>query len=467
MEATVQSANYLAYIALFSWPFVAIVLFLTMPPRWACAVTLIAGDMFLPPQFAVHFSGLPPIDKDLMVSISALLGCLIVKPRAIFGRSREGRRYYLFVVILIIGAYFTASTNTDSLKVGRGSLPGLTSHDFFSVAVRHLLFWWPAFFLGKKLFTTADDLRVLFTVLTVGGLVYSLPIFIELKLSPQLNGWVYGYSAASFDQSIRWGGYRPTVFMRHGLNVALFMLMSVIAATGLARTRTPVFGLPASWLALYLGLVLVSCHSVGALFYGIVLIPALLWMRPKRQARLSITLAALVFLYPLLRFYDLIPVDSVSSFFNAVVGPDRAQSLEFRLINEGELLGKAILRPWFGWGGWGRQFTYYDWGGRRTTPDGEWIVVLGSAGVVGFIGIFGLMLFPIFQFARKKLPRMVSRRDAILGATALFIATAYVFDLLPNSGVAPYLMMTIGALAGFEVDDWSPEPVLVDQLAMS
>lgn len=453
MDPSVQ-ANFFAYVALFSWPFVAIGFFLMMPPRWAGAVSLVAGDMFLPPKFGVHIAGLPLLDKDLIVSISAVLGCLIVRPRAILGGSKTGSRYFIFILILMVGAFFTVQTNQNPIPIAHRVLPALTFHDFISTITHDLLYWWPAFFLGRKLFTKAEDLEVLCTVMTMGGLIYSLFIFVELRMSPLFNNWVYGYRAGSFDQTIRAGGYRPTVFMRHGLNVALFMLMSVLAATGLARARVRVWGISARWIAIYLALVLVACHSVGALVNAIVLVPALIWMRPRMQSRVATLIAGLVLFYPLLRFYDLIPVDSMINFFTATFGAERAESLNFRLVNEGELLKRATERPWFGWGGWNRQFLFTSWGAMATIVDGEWIAVLGGSGAVGFLGVFGLMLVPIFVFARR-LRKMVSQRDAILGSAVLFISVAYVFDLLPNSGVAPYLMMMIGALAGITIDDGS------------
>jgi hypothetical protein len=453
MAVNIQ-ANFLAYLMLFSWPLFGIVFFLMFPARWACAVTLVGGEMFLPSNFEVHFSGLPPFDKDLSVSLAAILGCLIVKPRAILRGSRTERRYVALLLIIIVGFFFTVLTNADPIPVARTILPGLTLRDFVVMTIRLLLYWWPAFFLGSKLFTRAEHLEVLCTVLTVGGLVYSLFILVELKMSPVFNKWVYGYgmSTSAFLQNIRDGGYRPTVFMQHGLNVALFMLMCLLAATGLASARIRLFGLPTRAVVVYLGLILSVIHSSGALLDAIVLVPSLLWMRTRSQARLATMIASLVLFYPLLRFLDLIPVDSVVGFFNSLLGPARAESLSFRLVNEAELLARAVQRPWFGWGGYARQMTFYQWGGQKTVIDGEWIGIFGYSGIVGFVGHFGLLLLPIFVFARKRLRQMPPGRDTILASTVLFISAAYVFDLLPNAGVAPYLTMTVGALAGVQVN---------------
>lgn len=451
MEVSLQG-NLLAYVALYAWPLVAIGLFASLPARWACAITLIGGDMFLPPNLGLHLPGLPELDKDPVLSISAMLGALVVKPRAVLGSRPTGRYYNIFVALLLLHVLLTCLGNPDSIRAGRRLMPGLGLHDFFSMSIRAVLGWWPAFFLGRKLFSKAADLEVLCTVLTVGGLVYSLFVFVELKMSPQFNNWIYGYRQSAFGQEIRAGGYRPVVFMRHGLNLALFMLMSLFGAIGLARARIRLFGIQTRWMAVYLALVLAACHSSGALVYAVVLVPVLIWMRPRWQARLATVLTALVLFYPLLRLADLVPVDSILGFFETVLGAERAGSLGYRLQNEAQLLQRAMQRPWFGWGGWGRQFLYSDAGTLDSVVDGEWISVLGEGGLLGFVTVFGLMLWPIFVFARKKLLRLTSRREAALGSAVLFMCVAYVIDLLPNAGVAPYLMMLIGALAGVDVD---------------
>jgi hypothetical protein len=413
--------------------------------------------MFLPPLFSIRVSGLPAIDKDLVASLSAILGCLIVKPRVLLRRSKSARGYFGFIVLLIAGAFMTIMTNRDSLLAGRIVKAGLTMSDFFAMAVHDLVYWWPAFFIGMKVFSRTEDLKTLFTALAIGGVIYSFCVFLEIRLSPQLNNWTYGYSQALIGMAKRGDSFRPVVYMRHGLNVALFLAACVLATTGLARARVSILGLPAWAFALYLTIVLVACRSAGAIFYVAALVPTLLWMPARWQKRLAITIAGLVVFYPLLRFLDLIPVDSIVNFFTATAGEERAGSLAFRLTNERALLVKAALRPWFGWGGWGRQFPYSIWG-KLAIPDGEWIVVLGESGAVGFLGIFGLLLLPIFRFARKRLSQEASGPARFLGATALFISVAFVFDLLPNAGMAPYLLLIVGALAGAEEEARTSSP---------
>ena len=445
-----NNASITAYAAFALWPFVTLALFALLPARVACVIAIVAGEMFLPPNPMNGVPLLPPIDKDFIASFSALAACLILRPRALLHKA-PGASYNWLFLLLVVGALLTALTNGDALRYAHVVLPGETLNDFRSDAMWLLLTWWTPFFLGRKLFTHSEDLLVLCKTLVIGGLVYSLFTFIEVRLSPQLNMWVYGYHQSEFAQTVRFGGYRPKVFMRHGLNVALFALMAVLASMALRRARVRVFGMSAWISTIYLAMVLLLCKSTGAIIYGILFAPLLMWTRPRLQARLAAATAIIVFAYPLLRTWDLIPVDSVLSFFTSLLGGERTQSLAFRFANEQTLLAHAVERPWFGWGGYARSFVFDKWTGKQaTTVDGFWIAVLGARGILGFISIFGLLLLPIIRFGRTLRTFQGDRR--YLGAGVLILSVVYVVDLIPNAGVGPYLTMLLGCLAGLTSD---------------
>ena len=81
--------------------------------------------------------------------------------------------------------------------------------------------------------------------------------------SLQINTWVYGFFQHDFIQMMRYGGFRPIVFLPHGLWAAFFALMALVAAVGLLR-----FGPPqrrASYMAAagYLGVVLAALQERG------------------------------------------------------------------------------------------------------------------------------------------------------------------------------------------------------------
>ena len=83
------------------------------------------------------------------------------------------------------------------------------------------------------------------------------------------------------DQQIRDGGFRPVVFLGHGLVVAFFAMTTAVAAAAFWRTRTKILQLPAAGITAYLGAMLILCKSLGSLLYGAVLVPMVRFAKPR------------------------------------------------------------------------------------------------------------------------------------------------------------------------------------------
>lgn len=93
---------------------------------------------------------------------------------------------------------------------------------------------------------------------------------------PQLHTLVYGFHQHQFTQSIRLG-WRPTVFLQHGLAVNAWMAASTVAAFGLWRARLPLprLGLPGlAVFAVYSATLFVK--SVGSIALMVIGLAALL-----------------------------------------------------------------------------------------------------------------------------------------------------------------------------------------------
>lgn len=465
------SPNFLAYVALALSPLVSMALMGMMRAPLACAIGVVAAQMFLPPVFELDAPVIPPLGKDVLPLWGLLLGCLIFHRKAL-SKSRPFRGYEVFILLQVAGHFGTFLTNRDPVIIGRFTLPGLTLYDAFSEAMKTFLYWWPPFFLGRTLFRTPKDVKLLLSVLAAAGLLYSFFLFIEMVMSPQLNRWFYGYHQSEFLQTIRWGGYRPKVFMRHGLNVALFMLVTLIAATGLARSSVRLGRImPARWASGYLAVVLVSCKSLGAVLYGAFVLPFLWFARAKRQAKIISIVAVVIFCYPIVRWAGILPVEDILAFTARKFGADRSGSLGTRLHEEAYVLGRALLRLPFGWGGYGRPFSHDQWTGQQTTIiDGYWVLTLSAQGAVGYLSVFGLLLLPIWRL-RKTVAALTDKRDRLLVTTVGFALVVFVFDLIPNSTIDPYLLLMLGALAGSErwpallaADQPLPDDVLADEM---
>ena len=66
--------------------------------------------------------------------------------------------------------------------------------------------------------------------MVAGACAYVPLITYELHMAPQLHNRFYGYFQHDFSQTLRGTGYRPMVFMAHGLTLSLFMAFSSVVA---------------------------------------------------------------------------------------------------------------------------------------------------------------------------------------------------------------------------------------------
>jgi hypothetical protein len=336
--------------------------------------------------------------------------------------------------------------NTDPIQIGDTFLPGVGPYDALSASVLQIIVLIP-FFLGRQYLRGSEDVTEILRVLAIAGLVYSLPILFEIRMSPQLNNWIYGYFPSSFGQEVRDGGFRPVVFLGHGLAVAFFAMTTTVAAAVLWRTRTRIKRLPAGGVTAYLGFILVLCKTMSALLYAIVAVPLVRWASPRAQVRVASILVIIALSYPLLRVAELVPTTHILEIARKV-DVKRAASLETRFKNEEELLQRAWERKWFGWGRYGRNRVYNGWRGKDTSiTDGAWIITMGVFGLVGFIAKFGLLALPIFRVTKSLKFASTAQEKQYLAALALIVAIN-IFDLIPNSWLTPWTWLLVGALLG-------------------
>jgi len=435
-----------AYLVLLLWVPVAVGLYASLRPRTATMVILFVATLLLPGRVAFDAPMLPALGRGTLSALCALMGCLVFARNRLASRL-PGTGVDLLALVMLAGGWITSLTNKEPISWGRTMLPGLTQYDGLSMAIEHTLVLWIPFYLGRVFFRRPRELQILLSWLVVAGLLYSLPIFIELRLSPQLHKLVYGYDLMHYVAARRWGGWRPTVFMEHGLALALFMLNAALAAAGLARARFRIRRVPMRKAAVYLAFVMVLCKGLAALVYGVFSFLILLRSRPRIQLLLASMFVASVFAYPMLRTVDAFPTDALVH-ISSYASEDRAESLKFRFDNDDKLLAWARNKIWFGWGKWSRHRVFDSRSGVDVAiTDGYWIVILGQLGIVGFVSSVGLLLTPVWLAAARS-GRIGSRRDRILIATTALIVTVNGVDLLPNAMLTPLSVFISGALAG-------------------
>jgi hypothetical protein len=442
MDAT--HANGLAYLVLFLWPLVALALFAYFRPPLAAALVYLTAALFLPERVQFDLPAVPPLSKHSMTSLCVLAG-LLWRGRAELVRARAGRGLDLLIGIMMLGSIATAVTNTDPLHYGPTTLHAMSFQDAAAFAFHDLLYVGVPFIVGRVLYRDRASVHDLFAALAVIALIYSAFVLVELRMSPQWHKWIYGFHQHVFGQAFRWGGWRPMVFMGHGLALAMVFLIAALAAIALSRAGQRVWGISAGALAAWFTVILVLCKSTAAIAYGLLLIPAALWLRPRRQLFIGLALAVVVVAYPLMRFNGLFPTVTLTS-WAASLSAERAESVQFRFFHEDRLMGKAEERPLFGWGGYRRNRVFDDQGRDRSVTDGFWILQLGIRGILGFVAAFGLLLIPLLLARRHWHAVSASDRWSLTALAA--IVAIYSIDLIPNGLFNVFPFFFAGALAG-------------------
>jgi hypothetical protein len=346
-----------------------------------------------------------------------------------------------------LAPFCTMYFNSDPVYWGSFVLPGMRLRNMISATIT-LVAQIAPFLLARTFLSQENGQRDLLWGLVIGTFVYSFPMLLEVRVSPQVNVWVYGFFQHSFIQMIRNGGFRPIVFLYHGLWAAFLAATAVIAAVALLRSGGRSAGM-ALLAALWLMMTLILCKSMASLVYTLAALPVVLLFSARMQVRLAALLACLFLAYPDMREANLIPVQAMVD-MAAGINPERSRSLEYRFLNEDALLARALERPVFGWGNWGRNHVRQaDTGELLTVSDGLWIIVLGAAGWVGYWVQFGLLALPLLLIGWKGGP--APPRTVAGGA---IIVAINLVDMIPNATLTPLTWLFAGALLG-----WAEGPV--------
>ena len=432
-------------VAFLAFPLVAVVLFRLLRLPVAIATTAVAGYLPLPTQGGWDFPGIQAIDKNSMPAIMALVLAIV------HGRNAPGVRpgwlpgsplILSLIALLIVGRVGTFLTNGDPQVFGPTVLPPLTAYDTLS-RIQVVLYMLVPFVLARKFLATPEAHRDLLVVIAVAGLCYSLPALYEVRMSPQLNNMIYGYFPHDWIQHIRRDGFRPVVFLNHGLMLGIFFACTVLAAASLSRVgesrqRT-------LWIAalVWLVITLYLAKSLGAFATALMLLPVILLTPPRMQVLVAGIIGVLIVTYPLLRGAGWVPIDMIMNWAQSI-SEDRAGSLSVRLYNEENLLARANERPIFGWGAWGRSFIFDESGRATSITDGYWAIVIGIGGWVQYFGEFGMLCFAPLVLALRRKSYDISPATAGLS----LVLAVNLIDLIPNSGISVVTWLMAGALAG-------------------
>lgn len=425
----------LIYITMFGWiPFV-LALFALMPPRRAVITALIVAWLFLP-MTSFRFPGVPDYSKVSATSVAVLLGVMIFDS----GRLLSFRFSLLDLPMLL----WCLAPSCASMSNGLGLYDALAN--FLTMLVT----WGLPYLVGRLYFSDEAGLKELVIGLFIGGLVYVPFCLWEIRMSPRLHQTVYGFRQHAFGQTKRLGGYRPMVFMQHGLMVGMWMAITSLAGfwlwyTGaLTRLRNYRIG----WPVAVLTATSVLCKSSAALLLFVFGSLALVAVRRLRTTSLLIVMVALAPAYMLARTVGGWSGQSLLRAAEAV-SEAQAESLRTRIESEDILMAKAAEQPVFGWGGWGRAMVKDKHGQYEAIPDGLWIITFSKYGTFGVASLTLTLLLPAFVLVKKVPLRQLGSAAMAPPAIVAVLAMMYMIDCLLNAMVNPVFASAVAGLTGY------------------
>ena len=198
-----STPNLLAVLALWLWPVASIFFYQSKAVVPATIWTILAADLLLPFGTSFKFTMIPELDKFSIPTFCALVGCMIVTRRRLQLSNNFGLTEILIFTFLV-SPVITCLLNGDTLYYGSTVLPGVGIYDGLSAVLAQFVTLIP-FFLGRQFLRNPTDLQRILEILVLAGLIYSVPLLFEIRFSPQLHSWVYGYAPTDFIQEVREG----------------------------------------------------------------------------------------------------------------------------------------------------------------------------------------------------------------------------------------------------------------------
>jgi len=424
-----------AHLAIFTWACLALFAFARMRPHVAVLTVTMVGFMFLPiPRYVV---GGMPWEKREAVGLALILGALLFDTKTVL----RFRPSWIDVPVIcwLLSAPIASLANHHGL------------YDAGSALMHRTLQWGCPYFVGAMYLRTHEAIRDSLWAVFLSGLAYVPFCLVEVRMSPQFHNWVYGAHQSVFNQTRRGSGYRPMVFMDHGLQVSLWMASAMVMGLGLwwlLRVRR-VRGMPIGWLVAAIAAAWILSKSSGAILLGCLAI-GLLLVPSARALYLCVMVSILGYLT--MRLFGGGLMEQVLIETAGLISPERAESLEFRITNEDALLARFWDNPWLGASPWGfNTMVVGDTGLERSfaVPDSLWIYAVTINGLFGVTALIANLWLPIGRaFGFGDWRRKVAPEVLICGMVVML----YLLDSMVNGFKVPAFVLLAGGLS--RVSPW-------------
>jgi hypothetical protein len=435
-----------------TWIPFSLVLFTLLRPRHAVLVSYLGAWLFLPQNAGLVIRILPDIDKVTAASMGVLLGVMLFDAARLF--SFRFRWFDLPALVFCFMPFLSSVTN------GAGYWDGLSS-----IIDQTTVFGIP-YYLGRVYFTDWEGFRELAIAIFLGGVIYIPFCLFEVRMSPQLHRIVYGYHQHFIGQTYRMGGYRPMVFMQHGLAVGFWMTAASLIGVWLLATGSlrQVLGVPLMLIVPFLLVTTVLCKSLAGLGFLFVGIVALFFIKWTKWALPLYLLIAVPPVYMVVRASGVVDGTQLVQLATDLFGEERAQSLGVRIHSENVLSEHALKRPLFGYGRWSPNSRRPPWmpldtdtGKRSAIPDGMWVLTLAQRGVFALAALTAMVLLPPILLRWRVGPQWWGHPMAAPAAACAVLLTLHMGDNLLNAMVNPLFICVMGGLTALGTQQIVPQ----------
>jgi len=430
---------------MYGWPVVSMGLCRKKDIQTGIAVSVIIGFILLP-MVTYDVPILPRYTKSTSIAIGILLGSLISGRSAYFPC-----KFSALDIPMIL--YCIISPIMTSLSNNLGIYNGLSD------TVDYIMSWGIFFWIGRKYFGSPESLRVLTRTILIGGMIYFPLVLYEVRMSPQLSNIFYGFFPHSFMQGMRYGGFRPLVFMKHFLMVSFWMAITATIACWFWKFKEldKVAKIPVWLICLSLIGVTILCKSANGWMFVAIGAIAPLYYKRTRSTSLFKMLLIVVPLYITARLSGIISMESVASLFGKVFDAERIESLSVRLLQEDLFGARAMQRALLGWGGFGRGWPIDPYTGEQLIGmvDSLWILAFSTHGLVGLISMYlsiGLGPWKVLTLLKRSRRNRRSEADEPFAIDAIVLSLILCFfllDSLMNAMASPVYILCSGALVSY------------------
>jgi len=396
------------------------------------------GWLFLPESNPIEgtsnlitLDGLPDLDKrSIIILVTSLL--LIIKEFS----GKVFREKFKFRILDTIIVVYLLSTFATNYYVGNEFKEPFSDfrHRSISLGIPYLI--------GRIYFSNIRFHLVL-AKKTLYFLLLYVPLFLyEFRLSPQIHNLVYGYQQlGSFTQSARNLGWRPTVFLRHGLELSLALSFAGIVGFWLVRSRVlskgfEIIGVFLIFICLFLS------QSYGAILILAVSISVLLVCRYIKIG------FALILLFLLPTFYISSKIsgfkieEPIIETARGFLPQRRFQSLSYRLEQESYLLDSLKDHKILGKS---RTLSLKNLA-KKVVRDSRWIIEYSDGGLLSLIPFFSILTLPIFGLYRLA-PASLWHTKRYCSTAALAVGIGMLsWDLLINNFISSVHFLILGGL---------------------